>query len=86
MAGTSPAGAQCAISSVATNSNQPELDFVLNPVDYLKAMQTGEIEAVVHSHPKSGGPSAFDRKSCRQTKLRWYVFTVPDSTWEIIEP
>jgi len=67
-------------------ADEPELDFVLNPVDYLKAMQTGQIEAVVHSHPKGGGPSAFDLKSCRQTKLRWYVFSVPDSAWETIEP
>ncbi len=66
-------------------ADEPELDFVLNPVDYLKAMQTGKIEAVVHSHPKGGGPSAFDLKSCKQTKLRWYVFSVPDSTWEVIE-
>ena len=66
-------------------ADHPELDFVLNPVDYLKAMQTGEIEAVVHSHPKGGGPSDFDLKSCKQTKLRWYVFSVPDSTWEVIE-
>tara|TARA_B100000513_G_scaffold45793_1_gene17315 strand:- start:10896 stop:11219 length:324 start_codon:yes stop_codon:yes gene_type:complete len=66
-------------------ADEPELDFVLNPVDYLKAMQTGKIEAVVHSHPKGGGPSAFDLKSCKQTKLRWYVFSVPDSTWKVIE-
>ena len=67
-------------------ADEPELDFVLNPVDYLKAMQTGKIEAVVHSHPKGGGPSDFDLKSCKQTKLRWYVFSVPDNAWETIEP
>lgn len=67
-------------------ADKPELDFVLSPVDYLQAMQIGKIEAVVHSHPKGGGFSDFDLKSCRQTKLRWYVFSVPDSTWETIKP
>ena len=67
-------------------ADRPELDFVLSPFDYLKAMQAGQIEAVVHSHPKGGGPSDFDLRSCKQTRLKWYVFSMPDTRWETIDP
>ena len=64
----------------------PEANFVINPVDYARAMLTGTIEAVVHSHPQGTPVSDHDCKACRQTKLLWYVYSVPDKQWLIIKP
>ena len=67
-------------------ADNPELDFVLNPSEYMEAMLSGTIEAVVHSHPLGGQASKPDRKSCSQTKLVWHIYSVPESEWSTIEP
>jgi proteasome lid subunit RPN8/RPN11 len=64
----------------------PENNFVINPVDYARAMLIGTVEAVVHSHPQGTPVSDHDRKACRQTKLPWYVYSVPDKQWSTIKP
>jgi len=64
----------------------PKANFVINPVDYARAMFSGTIEAVVHSHPQGTPVSECDRKACSQTKLPWYVYSVPDKAWLTIEP
>ena len=46
----------------------------------------GTIEAVVHSHPQGTPASEHDRKACRQTKMPWYVYSVPDQQWLNIDP
>lgn len=67
-------------------ADDPEVNFVLNPTDYMEAMLSGTIEAVVHSHPLGGQASEPDRKSCSQTKLVWHIYSVPESEWSTIEP
>jgi len=64
----------------------PENTFVINPVDYARAMLAGTIEAVVHSHPQGTPVSENDRKACTQTRLPWYVYSVPDKQWLTIGP
>lgn len=64
----------------------PENDFAINPVDYARAMFAGTIEAVVHSHPKGTPPSQLDRNACSQTKLPWYIYSVPDEKWLTLNP
>ena len=64
----------------------PESNFAINPVDYGRAMLAGAIEGVVHSHPKGTPVSDHDRDACKQTKLPWYVFSVPDQQWLTINP
>lgn len=64
----------------------PTADFAINPADYARAMFTGTIEAVVHSHPAGTPVSEQDRKACTQTKIPWYVYSVPDNQWLTIEP
>ena len=64
----------------------PKENFVINPVDYARAMFSGTIEAVVHSHPEGTPVSDHDRNACRQTNLPWSVYSVPDQTWLIIVP
>ena len=67
-------------------ASDPEATFVISPVDYARAMLVGTIEAIVHSHPQGTPASDYDRIACRQTKLPWYVYSVPDQKWLIIEP
>ncbi len=67
-------------------ADDPEVNFVLNAADYMEAMLSGTIEAVVHSHPSGGQASELDRKSCSQTKLVWHIYFVAESKWSTIEP
>lgn len=67
-------------------ADDPENTFVISPIDYGRAMMAGTIEAVVHSHPQGTPVSEHDRKACRQTKMPWYVYSVPDKQWLIIDP
>lgn len=64
----------------------PTADFAINPVDYARAMLSGSIEAVVHSHPEGTPVSDLDRRACAQTKIPWYVYCVPQKQWLTIEP
>ena len=67
-------------------ANDPERDFVLNPVDYAIASLYGKVEAIVHSHPKGGSASEADLASCRQTKIPWHIYSVPGKKWSTINP
>ena len=64
----------------------PATNFAINPADYARAMFAGTIEAVVHSHPQGTPVSEHDRKACTQTKIPWYVYSVPDDQWLTIKP
>ena len=64
----------------------PKANFAINPVDYARAMFAGTIEAVVHSHPQGTPASECDRKACTQTKLPWYIYSVPDKQWLTLSP
>ena len=58
--------------------------FVIHPQDYLDAVRSGRIEAIVHSHPKGGGPSEWDINAAKYTEIAWHIFSVPDNSWSII--
>ena len=66
--------------------DEPEKHFMLNPVDYYKATIKGTIVAVVHSHPNGETASELDRKACRQSKLPWVIYKIPQAEWLIINP
>lgn len=62
-------------------------NFVLDPVDYEKADQQGEIVAVVHSHPNmSAKPSQADLVACEASGLPWFIVGIPSEQWEYLEP
>ena len=65
---------------------KPRENFVIDPVDYSRAMYFGAIEGVVHSHPKGTPISDYDRNACKQTKLPWYIYSVPTQEWLTIDP
>ena len=77
------AGAYFSCRNIAPD---PTKNFVLNPIDYAKAMLSGPIEAVIHSHPQGTPVSEYDRNACKQTKLPWYVYSVPDQQWLTVNP
>ena len=67
-------------------ADEPELDFVINPVDYARAALSGEIEAVVHSHPMGGAASPADIQACQGTGLKWHIYSIPEAKWSTIKP
>lgn len=55
-------------------------NFVLEPEDYAKAEEIGEIVAVVHSHPNAPArPSEADLVMCESTGLPWHIVHVSRS-------
>ena len=58
--------------------------FAIHPQDYLDAVRSGHIEAIVHSHPKGGGPSDFDISAAKYTEIAWHIYSVPDNSWSTI--
>jgi proteasome lid subunit RPN8/RPN11 len=53
-------------------------NFVLDPSDYSKADEKGEIIAVVHSHPNmSAKPSQADLVACEASGLPWFIVGIP---------
>lgn len=62
-------------------------NFILDPQDYEKADQQGEIVSVIHSHPNmSAKPSQADLVACEGSGLPWYILGLPSEQWEYIEP
>ena len=62
-------------------------EFILNPEDYVKADNTGEIVGVVHSHPITPpNPSQADKISCEDSNLPWYIVNPKTEQWAYLEP
>ena len=67
-------------------SEHPEKSFALHPRDYVRARMKGKITAIIHSHPKGGSASNVDIESCNYAKVPFYIFSIPNRQWLIIEP
>lgn len=62
-------------------------EFSIDPEDYARAEDLGEVAAIIHSHTQTGAkPSEADLVSCESTKLPWYIVAVPSGAWEMITP
>jgi len=69
--------------------NIAEIDdcFVIHPADWAEAEDTGVIIAVIHSHgSNSPEPSDMDIKSCKRSKLPWYILSTDKCEWRSCFP
>ncbi len=65
----------------------PEEHFIIDPDDYIKTEDKGEIIAVVHSHPSySPKPSEADLVACEKSELPWFIVNPDNNEWDQCEP
>tara|TARA_R100000329_G_C7610049_1_gene216436 strand:- start:407 stop:1108 length:702 start_codon:yes stop_codon:yes gene_type:complete len=61
--------------------------FIIDPEDYVKADNIGEIISVIHSHPVTPPiASQADKISCEKSNLPWYIVNPKTEKWGYIEP
>ncbi len=69
------------------NIAENQSDFVLDPVDYMRAEELGQVLSVVHSHCNiSPKPSQADRVGCEASGLPWHIVSYPNVQFETIVP
>jgi proteasome lid subunit RPN8/RPN11 len=62
-------------------------EFEIDPNDYAKAEDSGEIVGIFHSHTMVGSkPSQADLVACEASGLPWYIVAVPSGAWNTIYP
>lgn len=61
--------------------------FRINPEDYCRACDAGELEAIFHSHPDADSrPSMADRVDCEKHEVPWVIISYPDGGVTVFYP
>ena len=61
--------------------------FQMDPDDYCKAEEAGEIIAIFHSHPNTPAqPSEADRMACGKGDLTWWITNPGTERWYELKP
>lgn len=61
--------------------------FCLNPLDYARAEELGDIVAIAHSHHNiSADPSPADEVACNKSNIPWIIVALPSKTYTINYP
>ena len=61
--------------------------FIMDPDDFSRCSDAGEITAIFHSHPKSPAqPSIADQMGCEQSGVKWWICNPGLNTWCSLEP
>ena len=61
--------------------------FIIDPEDYIKADNTGDIIAVIHSHPVTPPvASQSDKVACEQSGLVWHIVNPKTESWGYLKP
>lgn len=71
----------------ANLSPVPGDEFQMDPGDYSKAEDSGEIIGIIHSHVNiPPTPSQADLVACEATNLEWHIVNVPTGDWHSFKP
>lgn len=80
-------GDSCAYHPCQNIATTPEEHFAIDPVDFARAEDKGEVIGVFHSHPNEGPePSAADRSACTASGLTWHILSLPGAQWFTLDP
>mgnify|MGYP003111358455 FL=1 len=61
--------------------------FILDPEDYVRCDNLGDIVGIFHSHPiDPPTPSQADKVSCERSGLPWYIVNPETEQWAYLEP
>ena len=61
--------------------------FIIHPNDFIKAEESGNILAVIHSHPVTPPiASQADKISCENSELPWHIVNPKTEQWGYYEP
>jgi proteasome lid subunit RPN8/RPN11 len=68
-------------------ATDPTEEFRINPDDYGRVEDIGEVIGIVHSHPDATSrPSPRDLAMCEATELPWHIFSWPEGDLRTITP